>query len=64
MTDRLFVDVRRFTAPPGRPIGTEGFDRTVRRLGPAVRRRLARCFGVPVHEPETGLAAYLSPPGW
>jgi hypothetical protein len=27
MTDRLFTDVRRFAAPPGRPIGVEPFER-------------------------------------
>ena len=27
MTDRLFTDDRRFAAPPGRPVGSERFER-------------------------------------
>jgi hypothetical protein len=59
MTDRLFTDVRRFAAPPGRPMGAEGFDRRPRRVAPAVQRWLARCLGMQLVDPEPTLAAYF-----
>jgi len=62
MSDRLFVDVRRFAAPPGRPMGAEGFDRRPRRVAPAVQRWLARCLGTELVEAEPSLPAYFSPP--
>ena len=60
MTDRLFMDVRRFAAPPGRPMGVEGFDRRPRRVAPAIQRWLARCLGMPLVEAEPTLPAYFS----
>jgi hypothetical protein len=32
MADRLFLDVRQFAAPPGRPTGAERFERRPARL--------------------------------
>jgi len=44
VTDRLFIDVRRFATPPGRPIGTERFERRPRRvtLGGVLRSLFGR----------------------
>jgi hypothetical protein len=64
MTDRLFTDVRRFAAPPGRPLGPERFERPPRRVtfGGLVRA----LFGRPAVEVSAeALPAYLDwdPPG-
>jgi len=70
MTDRLFMDVRRFAAPPGRPVGAERFDRRPGRVAPAVQRWLARCLGMELEielelvEAEPSLTAYCSQPRW
>ena len=40
MADRLFLDVRRFAAPPGRPYGAERFER--RPASRALRRLATR----------------------
>jgi hypothetical protein len=44
MADRLFTDVRRFATPPGRPVGSERFERPPPRvtLGGLVRALFGR----------------------
>jgi hypothetical protein len=58
VTDRLFTDVRRFAMPPGRPIGTERFERRPRRV--TIGGVLRSLFGRPGAPQDTELLpAYL-----
>ena len=58
MTDRLFTDVRRFAAPPGRPLGAERFERRPPRV--TLAGLLRALVGRPAVAPDAEvLPAYL-----
>ena len=58
MTDRLFNDVRRFAVPPGRPLGTERFERRPPRV--TLGGLLRALFGRPAEVADAeALPAYL-----